>query len=89
MNQPLEYSPWGYARPYDGGFRYNCMMLQVIGLSLLYQVNVAKSVEIQLKLEDSGSPRATSLGYSINDETCEVTGTFMLHCSVLFFLYIY
>ena len=35
--------------------------------------HVAKSVEIQLTLEDSGSPRATSLGYSINDETCEVT----------------
>ena len=31
-----------------------------------------KSVEIQLTLEDSGSPRATSLGFSINDETCEV-----------------
>ena len=33
---------------------------------------VTKSVEIQLTLEDSGSPRATSLGFSINDETCEV-----------------
>ena len=65
------------------------MMLQVIGLSLVYKEKVSKSVEIQLTLEDSGSPRATSLGYSINDETCEVTGTFMLHCSVLFFLYIY
>ena len=29
VNQPLEYAPWGDARPYDGGFRYNCMMLQV------------------------------------------------------------
>ena len=27
--QPLEYAPWGDARPYDGGFRYNCMMLKV------------------------------------------------------------
>ena len=29
LNQPLEYAPWADARPYDGGFRYNCMMLQV------------------------------------------------------------
>ena len=29
-NQPLEYAPWADARPYDGGFRYNCMMLQVL-----------------------------------------------------------
>ena len=28
-DKALEYAPWGYARPYDGGFRYNCMMLQV------------------------------------------------------------
>ena len=27
--QALEYAPWGNARPYDGGFRYNCMMLKV------------------------------------------------------------
>ena len=40
------------------------------------------SVEIQLTLEDSGSPRATSLGYSINDETCEVA----VHC-FLYFIY--
>ena len=63
-------------------------MLQVTGLSLVFQVKVAKSVEIQLTLEDSGSQGATSLGYSINDETCEVAGTFMLHYSVLSFLYI-
>ena len=34
--------------------------------------SLTKSVKIQLTLEDSGSSRATSLGYSINDETCEV-----------------
>ena len=28
-DKALEYAPWGYARPYDGGFRYNCMMLHV------------------------------------------------------------
>ena len=27
--QLVEYLPWADARPYDGGFRYNCMMLQV------------------------------------------------------------
>ena len=37
------------------------------------------SVEIQLTLEDSGSPRATSLGYSINDETCEVAVPFCIY----------
>ena len=29
-DDPIEYAPWGDARPYDGGFRYNCMMIQVI-----------------------------------------------------------
>ena len=28
-DEPIEYAPWGDARPYDGGFRYNCMMIQV------------------------------------------------------------
>ena len=31
-HQALEYQPWADARPYDGGFRYNCMMLQVTEL---------------------------------------------------------
>ena len=87
VTQPLEYSPWGYARPYDGGFRYNCMMLQVpnsqshLKMGNLTKVRAghdSKSVKTQLTLEDSGSERATSLGYSINDETCEVAGILML-----------
>ena len=47
-------------------------------------------VEIQLTLEDSGSPRATSLGYSINDETCEVAVRCFIYFipSVLSCLYI-
>ena len=28
-NQKVEYAPWGEDRPYGGGFRYNCMMLEV------------------------------------------------------------
>ena len=28
-DEPVEFAPWGDARPYDGGFRYNCMMIQV------------------------------------------------------------
>ena len=31
-----------------------------------------RSFMIQLMLEDSGSPQATSLDFNINDETCEV-----------------
>ena len=43
------------------------------GSPVTWMTMLLLSVEIQLTLEDSGSPRATSLGYSINDETCEVT----------------
>ena len=65
----MEYAPWADARPYDGGFRYNCMMLQVqIGPLFFFSI----SFMIQLMLEDSGSPQATSLDFNINDETCEV-----------------
>ena len=46
---------------------------------MLRYIAILKSVEIQLTLEDSGSELATSLGYSINDETCEVTLVLMLH----------
>ena len=28
-DDPIEYAPWGDARPYDGGFRYNCMMIEL------------------------------------------------------------
>ena len=28
-NQSIEYAPWGPARPYGEGFKYNCMMLEV------------------------------------------------------------
>ena len=43
-----------------------------------------------MTLEDSGSPRATSLGYSINDETCEVAVRCFIYFipSVLSCLYI-
>ena len=27
--QLMEYAPWPIGRPYDGGFRYNCMVLKV------------------------------------------------------------
>ena len=79
--QPLEYAPWGDARPYDGGFRYNCMMLKVRfpshawhceGVAALLVVACSSVVYIQLTLEDSGSQRAKSLGFSVNDDTCEV-----------------
>ena len=29
FNQLMEYAPWPIGRPYDGGFRYNCMVLKV------------------------------------------------------------
>ena len=37
-DEPIEFAPWGDARPYDGGFRYNCMMIQVnvIIINLLF-----------------------------------------------------
>ena len=60
-DEPVEYLPWGDARPYDGGFRYNCMM-------------------IQLYLEDSGTPWATTSDVTINDEECGVG--FCTQCQV-------
>ena len=41
--QPVEYQPWAPDRPYDGGTKYNCMLLKVISkkyLTLLF-TNVA------------------------------------------------
>ena len=81
--QLVEYLPWADARPYDGGFRYNCMMLQVTRNPrltrwsyILYFHRIKKHFSIlsstQLTLEDSGKPLATSLDYSINDEECGV-----------------
>ena len=29
FNQLMEYAPWPIGRPYDGGFRYNCIVLKV------------------------------------------------------------
>ena len=77
----MEYAPWPIGRPYDGGFRYNCMVLKVRTSS---QYPKAKPCEIQLTLEDSGDEKATSLGYSIGDETCEVTWN-LFQCSLLKF----
>ena len=28
-NQPIEYAPWASSRPYDNGFKYQCMLLEV------------------------------------------------------------
>ena len=28
-NQPIEHAPWGRSRPYDKGFKYQCMLLEV------------------------------------------------------------
>ena len=98
----MEYTPWPIGRPYDGGFRYNCMVLKVGASSQYFQVKTEPLVEtlkfcgsvlstvcyspceIQLTLEDSGDEKATSLGYSIGDETCEVTWI-LFQCSLLKF----
>ena len=35
-DEPIEFAPWGDARPYDGGFRYNCMMIQVMIIMITF-----------------------------------------------------
>ena len=44
--------------------------IPLTGLAL--RVSCSSVVYIQLTLEDSGSQRAKSLGFSVNDDTCEV-----------------
>ena len=45
-DEPIEFAPWGDARPYDGGFRYNCMMIQVINIVIIIIIIIINIVTI-------------------------------------------
>ena len=70
----IEFAPWPPDRPYDGGFAYNCMMLEVVRMWSLWRL-----VLCQMLLERSVSDKSARIYYgsgaseaSIADEECSV-----------------
>ena len=41
LHQPVEYLPWAPDRPYDGGTKYNCMLLKVNFRSVFFFTDVS------------------------------------------------
>ena len=76
MFQAVEYMPWAPARPFDGGVKFNCMLLKV-GRLFLKAVNLKKILQIylticysQVSLESSDTHRARISNFDIKDEKC-------------------
>ena len=66
LHQPVEYLPWAPDRPYDGGTKYNCMLLKVNFKSVFISSHM-----LQVTQKDSGTTLATMTNPNIVDEKCD------------------
>ena len=74
--EEVDFAPWPPDRPWNGGFAYNCMMLEVVVQKV---VKVVMDISGQVLLERTVSDKSARIYYgsgdsqaSIADEECSV-----------------
>ena len=80
--EEVDFAPWPPDRPWNGGFAYNCMMLEVV-----YRVVMLMDISGQVLLERTVSDKSARIYYgsgaseaSIADEECSVISNMSSLC---------